>query len=302
MNQNSGLAPKHVLLAFFTVLVWGINFIAIHVGLEVFPPFLLCALRFGLGAFPWVFLLPRPKAPLSYILGYGFFSFALQFGALFCALALGLSAGLASLVVQVQTFFSMGLAAFLFHDRPGWWKIMGSLISFAGIGMVAANVGGDTTLPGLLLALLAALSWAVGNMFTKKVDAQSPLALVVWGNLVALPCMVLVTLVLEGPEIIMNSFRHVSLATVAAVLYTVYISTHVGYGAWGFLLKTYPTAAVVPFTLLIPVVGFVSSALFLGEELVAWKLLASVLVMTGLVFNLMEKEIRGMFIKMKAGK
>ena len=302
MEQNTGLAPKHILLALFTVLVWGVNFIAIHVGLKVFPPFLLCALRFGLAAFPWIFLFPRPKAPLMFILGYGVFSFAVQFGALFCSLSMGLSAGLASLVVQVQIFFSMGLAALFFKDRPGTWKIYGSLISFAGIGMVAAHVGGDTSLLGLLLTLLAALSWAVGNMFTKKVDAQSALALVVWGNLMALPFMILVTLFLEGPALIMTSFQNVSIATILALLYTVYISTHVGYGAWGFLLKTYSTAAVVPFTLLIPVVGFLSSALFLGEELSTWKLVASLFVMTGLIFNVLEKQIKALFIKTKSEK
>lgn len=297
MENTTGLAPKHVFLALFTVLVWGINFIAIHVGLEVFPPFLLCALRFALAAFPWVFVFPRPKAPIGYILGYGVFSFAVQFGLLFCAISLGLSAGLASLVVQVQIFFSMGLAALFFHDRPGTWKIYGSLISFVGIGIVAMNVGGSASLSGLILALLAALSWAIGNMFTKKVDAQSPLALVVWGNLVALPCMMLVTYLLEGPDLILASFKNVSLATIFALLYIAFISTHVGYGAWGFLLKTYSTAVVVPFTLLIPVVGFVSSALFLGEELEAWKLIASFFVMTGLVFNLLEKQIKALFMK-----
>lgn len=294
MPSASGLSARHTLLALLTVVVWGVNFIAIHVGLQAFPPFLLCAIRFVLVAFPWVFFLPRPAAPWGSVFGYGIATFVFQFGSLFWAISLGLSAGLASLLAQMQVFFSMGLSAWLFKDRPSPWKLLGSLISFAGIGLVAAHVGGETPLAGLLLGLLAAFSWSVGNMFTKKVDAQSPLALVVWGNVVALPFMILISLVLEGPDLIMASFPKVSTPTVLALLYTAYLSTHVGYGAWGFLLKTYSTPAVVPFTLLIPVVGFVSSALFVGETLAPWKVLASVLVMTGLVFNLMEKEIRSL--------
>lgn len=294
------MKTKHLLVALLIALVWGVNFIAIHIGLEVFPPFLLSTIRFGLSAFPWIFFLPRPKAPLKLILGYGVFTFALQFGLLFSGIHLGLSAGLASLVLQVQMFFSMGLAALFFKDRPSAWKIVGSLISFTGIGIVASHADGSTSLIGLILTLLAALSWSIGNMFTKKVDAASPLALVVWGNLVAFPFMAVTSLLLEGPEMIGNSFQHVSAETIAAVIYIVYVSTHVGYGAWGYLLKSYPTATVVPFTLLVPVVGFLSSALILNEDLLPWKITASVFVMAGLVFNLMEKQVRGLLAKRKA--
>lgn len=285
------LTPRHLMLSLLVVLVWGLNFIAIYFGLKGFPPFLLCALRFGLSALPWVFFIPRPKAPIKHIIGYGIFTFALQFGFLFSGIHLGLSPGLASLVLQVQVFFSIGLAFLFFQDRPSLWKIVGSLISFVGIGVVAAHVNGGTTFIGLILTLLAALSWATGNMFTKKVDAKSPLALVVWGNLLAFPFMVLASLLVEGPVLVLSSLENVSWVTILAIVYTVYISTHIGYGAWGFLINTYPTSVIVPFTLLIPVVGFMGSALFLGEELASWKFLASLFIMGGLVFNLFEQQI-----------
>ncbi len=292
MVKTVNLSPKHLLLALLTVLIWGMNFMAIYLGLKGFPPFLLCALRFCFAAFPWVFILPRPKAPLKYIIAYGVFTFAIQFGLLFSGIHLGLSPGLASLVLQVQVFFSMGLAALLFQDRPSSWKICGSLISFIGIGIVASHVSGSASFIGLILTLLAALSWSVGNMLTKKVDAQSPLSLVVWGNLVAFPFMLVLSLLMEGPSLIYTSLQQVSWTTIGALIYIVYLSTHIGYGVWGFLLNTYPTASVVPFTLLVPVIGFLSSVFFLGEELTSWKLLASLFVMAGLVFNLLENQIR----------
>lgn len=292
MGNTINLTPKHLFLAFAVILIWGINFIAVYVGLKGFPPFLLCAVRFGLAALPWVFFFPKPKAPIKLIVAYGLFTFALQFGFLFSGIHLGLSPGLSSLVLQVQVFFSMGLAFLFFQDRPSSWKIYGSLISFVGIGIVAANVSGGGTFIGLLFTLLAAFSWATGNMFTKKVNADSPLSLVVWGNLVAFPFMVAASFLLEGPTLIVSSLQNVSWATIGAIVYIVYISTHVGYGAWGFLLKSYPTSVVVPFTLLIPVVGFLSSALFLGEELSTWKLIASLFIMGGVVFNLLEQQTR----------
>ncbi|WP_026632624.1 EamA family transporter [Dyadobacter alkalitolerans] len=291
------MKPKHLLLALITVIAWGLNFIAIHVGLEDLPPMLLCAVRFILTAIPWVFFLPRPKAPFRLIAGYGIFTFAIQFGLLFGGIYLGLPAGLSSLVIQVQVFFSMGLAVLFFRDLPSTWKVFGALISFIGIGIVASHVDGDTTFIGLLMTLLSALSWAIGNVFSKKIAADSPLALVAWGSLVAAPVMMALSFFFEGSNVIITSLENISTNTILAVLYIVYLSSFVGYGIWGYLLNTYPTAVVTPFTLLLPVVGLVSTAFFLDEELSSWKLLACLFIMTGLIFNLLEKQIRSLILK-----
>lgn len=302
MNSTINLTPKHLFFVLLTVIIWGTNFIAIYLGLKELPPFLFCTVRFALSALPFVFFIPRPKAPILYIIGFGLFNFALQFGLLFSGIHLGLSPGLASLVMQVQVFFSMGLAFLLFKENPDWVKITGSLVSFIGIGIVAMHVGGDVTMIGLLLTLLASLSWASGNMFTKKINAVSPLSLVVWGNLTALPFMAVTSYFMDGPAVIMQSVTNISWTAVAAIAYVVYISTHVGYGLWGMLIKTYPTSAVVPFTLLIPVVGFLSSAYFLKEQLTDWKLYASLFIMGGLVFNLFEKKIMNLMQRLKSNK
>ncbi|MFZ4102803.1 MAG: EamA family transporter [Sphingobacterium thalpophilum] len=286
------LPPKHLLLVLLIVLIWGVNFVAVFIALETFPPFLLSALRFGLSALPWVFFMPRPKGSIKLIVYYGLFNFALQFGFIFTGIQLGISPGLASLVLQIQVFFSMGLAFLFFQDRPSPFKIAGSLISFIGIGIVAYHLNGGSTLLGLILMLLAAISWSAGNICTKKIHSESPLALVVWGNLAAFPVMILVSYVFEGPSVIQSSIQNMSWPGIGAVLYIVYFSTIIGYGAWAFLMKSYSTSVVVPFTLLVPLVGFMSSALYLGEELQPWKLLAAVFILGGLIFGLLEKQIR----------
>ncbi|MCF8452102.1 MAG: EamA family transporter [Pedobacter sp.] len=295
------LPPKHLLLVLAIVLIWGVNFVAVYIGLKSFPPFLLSALRFGLSALPWVFFIPRPKGSVKLIVYYGLFNFALQFGFIFTGIHLGISPGLASLVLQIQVFFSMGLAFLFFHDRPSPFKIAGSLISFVGIGIVGYHVEGGSTFLGLILMLLAAFSWAAGNMFTKKIHSDSPLALVVWGNLAAFPVMVLVSYFFEGPLVIQSSLQNMSWPAIASVCYIVYFSTHIGYGAWGFLMKSYSTSVVVPFTLLVPVVGFMSSAIYLGEEIQSWKILASLFILGGLIFGLLEKQVRGIIAGFRSG-
>jgi len=288
------LPARHLLLVLAIVLIWGVNFVAVYIGLRSFPPFLLSAIRFGLSALPWVFFMPRPKAPIRLIIYYGLFNFALQFGFIFTGIQLGISPGLASLVLQIQVFFSIGLAFLFFHDRPSSFKIAGSLISFIGIGIVGYHLNGGSTFLGLILMLFASFSWAAGNMFTKKIHSESPLALVVWGNLAAFPVMVLVSFIFEGPLVIQSSLQNLSWPAIGAVCYIVYFSTHLGYGAWGFLMKSYSTSVVVPFTLLVPVVGFLSSAIYLGEEIQSWKILASLFILGGLIFGLLEKQIRGL--------
>ncbi|HQS50604.1 MAG: hypothetical protein B7X86_05775 [Sphingobacteriales bacterium 17-39-43] len=295
------LPPKHLLLVLAIVLIWGVNFVAVYIGLKSFPPFLLSALRFGLSALPWVFFIPRPKGSVKLIVYYGLFNFALQFGFIFTGIHLGISPGLASLVLQIQVFFSMGLAFLFFHDRPSPFKIAGSLISFVGIGIVGYHVEGGSTFLGLILMLLAAFSWAAGNMFTKKIHSDSPLALVVWGNLAAFPVMALVSYLFEGPLVIQSSLQNMSWPAIASVCYIVYFSTHIGYGAWGFLMKSYSTSVVVPFTLLVPVVGFMSSAIYLGEEIQSWKILASLFILGGLIFGLLEKQVRGIIAGFRSG-
>lgn len=295
------LPPKHLLLVLTIVLIWGVNFVAVYIGLKSFPPFLLSALRFGLSALPWVFFIPRPKGSVKLIVYYGLFNFALQFGFIFTGIHLGISPGLASLVLQIQVFFSMGLAFLFFHDRPSPFKIAGSLISFVGIGIVGYHVEGGSTFLGLILMLLAAFSWAAGNMFTKKIHSDSPLALVVWGNLAAFPVMALVSYLFEGPLVIQSSLQNMSWPAIASVCYIVYFSTHIGYGAWGFLMKSYSTSVVVPFTLLVPVVGFMSSAIYLGEEIQSWKILASLFILGGLIFGLLEKQVRGIIAGFRSG-
>lgn len=216
----------------------------------------------------------------------------------YTGLHLGLSPGLASLVLQVQVFFSMGMAAVVFHDRPSKWKIIGALIAFAGLAVVAIHVGAVTTLIGFILTLFSAMAWAVGNMFSKKVASESSLALVAWGNLVAFPFMMVISLCLEGPESIVTSFAHINAETIISIMYIVYMSTTVGYGMWGFLLNSYSTTVVVPYTLLVPVVGLISSALVLGEEMPLWKIIACIIIMAGLVFNQLEKQVREIFSRL----
>lgn len=278
--------PRHLLAAIGIVAIWGFNFVVIKLGLKDLPPLLLCALRFTLAALPAVFFVKKPDVPFGTIVTYGLVMFGIQFAFLFGGMNLGVSAGLASLTLQLQAFMTIGLSAWLLGERPSRFQISGAVLAFSGIALVAGNVGGDVSALGLSAVVLAALAWACGNLLAKRMGKVNMFALVIWGSLVVpIPLFVLALLV-EGPERIVESLSHLRWSSIGAIAYLVYPTTLLGFAVWNRLLGLYPAASVAPLTLLVPVFGMASSVVVLGEELQAWKVMAFFLVILGLCVNL----------------
>lgn len=278
----ASLPTRHILLALLTVTIWGCNFVAIKLALHDLPPLLLCALRFLFVSLPLAFFLPRPAVTWRQLLTYGLTMFALQFGFMFLGMKLGVSAGLASVMLQLQVFVTLGLSVVFLRERITFPQVAGTLIAVAGFAIVAAHSGGEVSLAGLVCVLLATCSWAYGNFMSRSLGKVNPLALVVWGSLVVPVPMGLASLAFEGPVLVAKSLTEVGLGAVLALAFIVYVSTHVGYSLWSWLLARHAASAITPFALLVPVFGMLSSALLLGEPLPGWKLEAAGLVLTGL--------------------
>ena len=279
--------PLHLALAVLVVFVWGGAFLVIKLGLQDIPPFLFCFLRFFLTSIPAVFFIKFPAAPRKMVILYGLFMFALQFSLLFMGMYLGVTPGLASLLMQTHVFFTSVLAVCFFGDKISSWQIGGALVSFSGIALVGINTGGSLTLPGLLLVIAAAASWGIGNVISKKMGRVNMVALVIWGSLVAWPPLLVLSLIFHGPMSMLASLQNISLLSLGSVAYITYISTLFGFGVWSFLLHHYRLPTIVPFTLLVPIVAIVSSALVFGETLQPWKILAGFLVIAGLCINIL---------------
>lgn len=294
---DTALSWRHALLALVVVAVWGSNFVVIHIGLEHLPPLLFAALRFTLVVLPLVFFLKRPAVPWKLLLLYGVLIGAGQFGFLFVAMKNDIAPGLASLVVQMQVFFTIGLSIWLTGERVRTFQWIALLVAVAGIAVIAAHTDATTTPLGLGLVLLAGLSWAGGNMAVKAAGKVDMLAFVVWGSLFSAPPLFLASLVLEGWPAWVQGVREAEVATWASLVWQTVGNTLFGYSVWGFLLGRYPAATVAPLSLLVPVFGMASALLFLGEPLPGWKLLAAGLVMTGLALSVLWPRITGLRVK-----
>ncbi|WP_058910001.1 O-acetylserine/cysteine exporter [Entomohabitans teleogrylli] len=292
------MTKRDGLLALLVVIAWGINFVVIKVGLHNMPPLVLAGLRFVLVAFPAIFFVARPNIPLRLLLGYGLTISFGQFAFLFCAIKYGMPAGLASLVLQAQAFFTIVLGAFAFGERLQGKQLVGiSLAVFGVLVLIEGSLGDQqVTLLGFMLTLCAALCWACGNIFNKKIMQlpQQPaiLSLVVWSALIPIAPFFAASALLDGPEAIASSLREVDLVTLLSLCYLAFIASIVGYGIWGALLGRYETWRVAPLSLLVPVVGMASAALLLGERMSVIQLLGALLIMAGLYINVFGIRLR----------
>jgi O-acetylserine/cysteine efflux transporter len=273
---------RHLLLAVAVAVVWGVNFVVLDVGLRSFPPLLFATLRFTLVAIPAVFLVPRPRVALRWVLGVGMFMSAGQFGLLFVALHSGLPAGLASLVLQLQAVFTIALAIALLHERPRPGQLVGAGVSLGGIAVIAANRAHGVPLPALGLCIGAAASWGIGNICNRRAAAPDALALLVWSSLVPPLPLLGLSLALEGPHRIAAALTGVSAAGVAALAYVVIVSTAFGFGSWTWLMRRHPASRVAPFTLLVAPVGIATAWIALGERPSGAELAGAAIVLAGL--------------------
>jgi O-acetylserine/cysteine efflux transporter len=291
------LSWRDALLAMAIVFVWGTNFVVIRLGLNALPPLFFATLRFLFVFVPMALFLKKPNVPWSNLAIYGVAIGLFQFGILFIAMHGRISPGLASLVVQMQVFFTIGLSMLRTGERIKPHQMAAFALALAGMGVIASHNGDGATLAGVALVLVAAMGWAFGNQASREAGKVNMLAYVVWAALFAVPPLLTLSLALEGPTAILSGISQATPVTWAAVVWQSVGNTMFGYACWAWLLSRYPAATVAPMSLLVPVFGFGASAVILHEPLPLWKIGATLLIMAGLAVNLLwrprKSAIRG---------
>ncbi|GLK16154.1 EamA family transporter [Herbiconiux flava] len=275
------------LLAALVAVLWGVNFVAIHFSLEHFPPFFLVALRFLVLAIPTVLFVKWPGVKVRWLLGYGLGFGILQFAFLYAGMSAGMPPGLASLVLQASAPFTVVLAALWLRERLSVVQGVGILIAVAGLGVIAAERAGVSALLPVVLTLFGALGWAFGNICSRQAKPVSPLGLTMWMSVVPPVPLLVLSLLVEGParigESLATAFTLEALPAMLGLAYTVLLGTVVGSGIWVTLMKRNPSSRVAPFSMLVPVAGFTSAWLILGEVPNAGDLVGGAIVIAGVL-------------------
>lgn len=286
---TSPLRTKDLLLILAVILVWGVNFVVIKVGVADVPPLMLGGLRFLLAAFPALLFLRPPKVPLRLYLLYGMTISVGQFSLLFTAIHVGMPTGLASLVLQSQAFFTMVFAAFWLKERWQANQLAGLVLAGGGLMLIGSAHGLSMPLAGFVLTVAAAAMWACGNIVTRAVGRYGPmnqLAFVVWASLVPPVPLLLLSAWIEGPQAMATALTHFSWSAMGAVAYLAWAATLFGYGVWTALLSRYPANRIAPFSLLVPLVGLTTGWIVFGEVLKPIHFAGGALLMAGLLVNL----------------
>lgn len=277
------------LLAVLTAALWGGNFLAIHVMLIHFPPLFAGCLRFLLIAVPTILLVPRPKVRPLWLIGYGLGFGTLQFAFLFVSLDIGLSRGLASLVLQASAPFTVLLGAVLLREKLNGKQIAGIVFAVLGMATIAWQQAEHAALLPVILTLLGALSWAMGNLCARKAEAPNPLHFTLWSTVIPPIPMFALSLGFEGPH---QQWRAVSAVltgeawgALVGLGYISVLGTAVGASIWSTLMRRNPASTVAPFALLVPVVGLTLAFVVLGERLTPVEIAACVVVVGGVLLG-----------------
>lgn len=285
------MKPLHLALAVLITAIWGINFSVIKLGLTTVDPFILAGIRFSLCALPAIFFIRKPDVPWRYLIGYGLVFGIGLWGVVNLGIKAGLSAGIASLILQFSAFFTLLLGGWMFKEALTRFQVLGMLIALGGLLCIIMISDGSVSLPGVLLVLVGAASWSVANIINKKASTRDVFGFLVWSSVFAPIPLFVLDYTINGSAGYTSFIHQVDTTAVLSILFQVYPNTLFAYWIWNSLLKTYPVSTVAPLSLLVPIFGMLGSVFVFHESVPLNKVLAVVLIVLGLAVGLYGQRI-----------
>lgn len=272
-------------------IVWGLGFVFTRMAVEEISTALFTFLRFAIAALPCL-VFARPKISLKLLGGLATL-LVFQFLAQTYGMAHGVPAGLTAVIVQSQAIFTIIFAALLLGEKPTRAQVGGISVAMCGLLLICFTVGYDFSALAFALTMTAPISFALSNLLLRQAKNVAMLDLSVWISLVTLPPLGLIVLG-EGAATNWQAATHLSLRTIACLLFVSIAGTVLGYWVWGRLLHRYTAAQVVPFALLVPFVGAGASSLVYGEMFGPLRLAGVLVVVAGLAIMLFVGRTRVM--------
>jgi O-acetylserine/cysteine efflux transporter len=249
----------------------------------------LTGIRFALAAIPLVFFIKRPAIKFSYVAAYGFIFGLGMWGVINYGIQVGVSPGIASLIIQLSVFFTMGWGALLFKEKLRGAQLIGALLVLVGLAGIISTQQGEHAILGVLLIVLSAVAWSVGNVIIKKSGVKEIFSFMVWASLFPPIPLFFIAWLMQGAAPFENLQSSLDFTAVLSIVFQVYLATHFAYWGWNSLLKLYPVSTVAPLSLLIPVFGIGSSMLIIGEHISTPNLISIAIIIMGLAVGLYRK-------------
>ncbi len=289
------MRKKDIVLALIVAIGWGTNFTVIKLGLDGIPSMLLVAVRYMAVMFPAIFFVKKPDVSFKYILAYGLTVGVGQFSCVFYAIEIGMPAGLASIILQLQAFITPLLGAVLFKEKLNKKQLSGFAIASIGLIIIgiASTADDISTIPlkAILIITGAPAFWSVSNIVSRyasdelirKGEDPNTFGMVVWSSIVPPIPMLGLAMLVHKPSALVSTFSNLNYMSVFSVLYLSFVSTLLCYGVWNYLISKYPLSKVSPTSLLVPVFGLLVSGIVLAERLSEMQWLGVTIILAGLI-------------------
>lgn len=276
-------------MAISVPLIWGTGFVVAKGAISEFPPILLMAFRFLVTSLVLIWFVKPPIGQLRALFLIAIVASAIQYSLTFTGLK-GLDAGFAALIVQLEVPFLVILGAILLGEKVSLRKWMGIIIAFAGVGLLIGKVEFNNAWGSVALVVAGAFTWAVGQIFVRKLKNIDGLTTTAWVAVFATPQLFVMSFIFETNQI--EFITNASVSIWLAVLYLGIIMTALGYYFWNTLIRSYTIEKIAPFLLLLPVFSLIGGALFLGEMISGAKMFGGLIVILGVAFVSLEKNRR----------
>ena len=284
---------KHVVMAFFIDVLWGVNFVAHKIAVLSLPPIFLAGLRFLLISIPWIFFVEKPKVSKRQFITLPITLGVLQYSLLYYGMSTGLSAGLSAVILQTQSFFTVIMSTILIKEKPRLNEILGLLIGALGVMILLINNNGDFKIEAVLIILAAAISWGIANIQLKNLGNVNMVSFLIWISPFAAIVLFIISFILEYDLVLNIDFSNVEIKVFLSIFYTAYLSTVIGFTMWQYLLNKYKSVQITPYGLLVPVTGSIFGYIILSEVLEIYQIIAGIVIIIGL----MVISLRGIFVK-----
>ena len=292
-------SSKDYVAALVVIAIWGVNFVVMKYGLQSFTPFQLGAARYFFAAFPLIFFVARPELPFKFVVMYGLFQGVGQFGFVFMALHVGMTAALASVLMQTQVFFTAIIGWAVMREQLSRQQQIGLVLALLAIicfGMhftdVAPMALASVTVLGFLLCLCGASLWGASNIVARQAQGENPdfsaLGFVVWTSIIPIVPFVALSYVFDAPSSRDNWFS-ASLVAIGSAAFLGLLGSSLAYTLWTQLLKRHSANRVAPFSLGVPVVGLAAGMWLLSEQVSRWQWAGIVFVIAALGFSFLPR-------------
>lgn len=272
---------RAILAAILVASCWGGNYTATKFAMQDFPPYMALLLRFiGVAAVLAPFALKLPRPCLRDMAFIGIMLIVVQFACVFTALDMGLSITSAVVASQLGVPFGCALSAIVFKDFLGPWRSFGLMVAFFGVMIVAGTPNASLHWDAFILAVMGSLAWSISNIYLKRMQPTPPVVqLLFWPALFALPALALLSYF--GEEHQLESLTTAHWSSWFGIGYSLVFSSIIGYGLWNRLITTYPMSSIVPYSLLVPVVGITAGVIAFGDPVTPQVLIGASLTILG---------------------